>query len=65
MCAELYQCWLTDRRHMAQPEDVVEYPQLDPEGVAATVHTLRRHSITGRIPPPIPRPEKDELDRRH
>ena len=59
MCAELYQCWLTDRRHMAQPDDVVEYPQLDVAEVATTVDRIRRHSITGHIPPPIPRPDKE------
>ena len=60
MCAELYQCWLTDRRHMPQPDEIVEYPRPDAKAVAAAVRTLRRHSITGRIPPPIPRTEKDE-----
>jgi hypothetical protein len=43
---------------MAQPDDVVEYPRLDVTDVATTVNRIRRHSITGHIPPPVPLPNK-------
>ncbi len=49
---------------MIQPDDVVEYPVVDPVAVERVVSAIRKHSITGTIPAPIPWPDDESKKRR-